>query len=121
MRHTHRTRGRKRKRRELGVPLLAVSLAVAIVSGLYTPGQQPIALTRLALIVFCLSMLMSLATLAVLVSAPPIDPAERLKRMIQALNRSRPQNAADRELEELGVETRIDRGEGELGRRRDGP
>ena len=81
MGETGETEGRRGRRRGYRVLLLLASLGIAIGVGLYTPGAQATALSRLILAVFTISMLVSMATAVVLIPSPP-DPRERARRLL---------------------------------------
>ncbi len=86
MRESHDTEGRRGRRRGYRVLLLLASLGIAIGVGLYTPGAQATALSRLILAVFTVSMLVSMATAVVLIPSPP-DPRERARRLFGGARR----------------------------------
>ena len=81
MRDSGETEGRRSRRRGYRVLLLLASLGIAIGVGLYTPGSQATALSRIILAVFTVSMLVSMATAVVLIPSPP-DPRERARRLL---------------------------------------
>lgn len=94
MRETGETEGRRGRRRGYRVLLLLASLGIAIGVGLYTPGAQATALSRLILAVFTVSMLVSMATAVVLIPSPP-DPRERARRLFGGARRVEREDDSD--------------------------
>ena len=85
-----KARNRKRAR----VLLLLACLATTFGAGMYTPGPQATLFSRLILVVFSISFLMSLSVAAVMIPSPP-DPRERMRSVIWGWRRDSDKDKSD--------------------------
>ena len=85
-----RIRNRKRAR----VLLLLACLVGTFSAGMYTPGPQATWFSRIALVVFSISFLMSLSVAAVMIPSPP-DPRERMRSALWGWRRESEEDRSD--------------------------
>ena len=85
-----RTRNRKRAR----ILLLLACIVTTLSAGMYIPGPQATLLSRLILVVFSISFLMSLSVAAVIVPSPP-DPRERMRNVLWGWKRDTDEDRSD--------------------------
>ena len=94
MRQSEAAERRKRNRQRARFLLLLACLAGTFSAGMYTPGPQATLLSRLVLVVFSISFLMSLSVAAVMIPSPP-DPRERMRSMLWGWRRDSDDDKSD--------------------------
>ncbi len=85
---------RKRNRQRARVLLLLACVAVMLSAGMYTPGPQATLFSRLVLVVFSITFLMSLSVAAVMIPAPP-DPREGMRNVLWGWRRHSDEDRSD--------------------------
>ena len=110
---------RARNRKRVRVLLLATFLAGTLGAGMYTPGPQATLVSRLALVVFSLSFLMTLSVAAVMIPSPP-DPRERRRSILWGWRRNSNEDRSDGDESHLtGIPSPADLQRAALQQRRD--
>lgn len=85
---------RKRNRKRARLLLLFACIATMLSAGMYTPGPQATLFSRLILVVFSISFLMSLSVAAVMMPSPP-DPRESMRSALWGWRRNSEEDKSD--------------------------
>ncbi len=91
---------RRRNRKRLRVLLLLACIVGTLSAGMYTPGPQATLFSRIALVVFSISFLMSLSVAAVMIPSPP-DPRERMRSVLWGWKRDSDEDRTDADESQL--------------------
>ncbi len=86
MQHSLRVRRRAARHRRIRRAILASFLAATLVFGLVTPGQEYSVLDRVAVIGFCISVMMS-SVMGVVMIPSPSDPRDNSRGMLPGFGR----------------------------------
>ena len=100
--------------------MLLACFAGTLGAGMYTPGPQATLVSRVALVVFSLSFLMTLSVAAVMIPSPP-DPRERMWSIFGWQRRDSSEDTSDGDETHLtGIPSAADLQRTALRQRRDG-
>ena len=85
---------RRRNQKRVRVLLLLACIVSTFSAGMYTPGPQATLFSRIVLVVFSLSFLMSLSVAAVIVPSTP-DPRESMRNVLWGWRRDSDEDRSD--------------------------
>ena len=94
MQQSEAAQRRRRNQKRVRALLLLACIAGTLSAGMYTPGPQATWFSRIALVVFSISFLMSLSVAAVMIPSPP-DPRERMRNALWGWRRESSEDRSD--------------------------